>query len=180
MNICKGRTKLGNECTRRINNGHYCFQHKHVEATTTINKVEPNTTIDKVDANTTINKVELNTTTDKVEPNTTTDKSIINKKVVLKNNEECCVCYEIMDKDKPLKCKHNVHLDCIIKSGKAQCPMCRASLKLPKNILNKINNISKKYKEEELEEEQNNIRQEFNIENRIDFILLNLLYSRII
>lgn len=45
--------------------------------------------------------------------------------------EECPVCIETFDEDdSPLTCGHWVHKECIIKSGKGQCPVCRFDLYL--------------------------------------------------
>lgn len=47
--------------------------------------------------------------------------------------EECQVCTEeFNDKDTPLACGHWIHKECVIKSGKSICPMCRFQLNLTK------------------------------------------------
>jgi len=45
---------------------------------------------------------------------------------------ECCVCTDSFDeKVNPLMpCGHWIHLECIYKSGKKECPICRCELKL--------------------------------------------------
>lgn len=45
--------------------------------------------------------------------------------------EECPVCIEeFCQKDEPLSCGHWIHRSCVIRSGKAECPVCRSSLEL--------------------------------------------------
>lgn len=41
---------------------------------------------------------------------------------------DCPVCYEKVDITDTLDCGHVVHKNCIIRSGKAQCPICRVDL----------------------------------------------------
>ncbi len=43
--------------------------------------------------------------------------------------KNCPVCFcSIHQSKRPLECEHWVHRRCVEKSGKAQCPICRASL----------------------------------------------------
>jgi hypothetical protein len=44
--------------------------------------------------------------------------------------ETCCVCTDPIDKK--LKCGHGIHIECVIKSGKKQCPLCRAPVRMKK------------------------------------------------
>ena len=46
---------------------------------------------------------------------------------------DCPVCFEPMNEHNPLLCGHWVHIDCIKKSGKNKCPICRKD-----NILNNV------------------------------------------
>lgn len=43
------------------------------------------------------------------------------------NSYECAICYETIN-DKPLKCNHYIHLDCIKQGMKPECPLCRTNL----------------------------------------------------
>jgi len=42
----------------------------------------------------------------------------------------CVICYDpiIMEKEKPLICGHIFHLDCLKKTFKPQCPLCRKEI----------------------------------------------------
>lgn len=53
---------------------------------------------------------------------------------------DCCVCFEnFKDTDNPLTpCGHWIHLDCIYKSGKDECPICRVKLILSEENRKKI------------------------------------------
>ena len=75
----------------------------------------------------------------------------------------CPVCYEEFKFiEASLECNHKVHRECIIKSGKAQCPICRYDLTihLNKKQLSRLDNIRRSMEEERIEEEhQELIRQ---------------------
>jgi hypothetical protein len=45
--------------------------------------------------------------------------------------EECAVCMD-GELKYPLSCGHWVHVECVIKSGKKECPMCKENLKFNK------------------------------------------------
>lgn len=45
----------------------------------------------------------------------------------LEKQKECCVCMEKIN-EKKLSCGHNIHIICIIKSKKTECPMCFTNL----------------------------------------------------
>lgn len=52
-------------------------------------------------------------------------------KNVFDKPENCVVCYEKLTiNDPPLNCGHWVHIDCILMSGKSQCPLCRQSVSI--------------------------------------------------
>jgi hypothetical protein len=44
------------------------------------------------------------------------------------NYIECCVCTENIYKKTKLICGHHIHKECIIKSGKNECPICRKNV----------------------------------------------------
>lgn len=67
---------------------------------------------------------------------------------------QCPVCFETID-EKPLTCGHNVHRDCIRHSMKAECPICRAPLKLSKADMKQINENFAEAKKEWTEESEN-------------------------
>jgi hypothetical protein len=59
--------------------------------------------------------------------------------------DDCCICYErLCVKDLPLSCGHVVHMDCQISSGQDRCPLCRATLRLSKSVMNKISKCKRK------------------------------------
>lgn len=43
-------------------------------------------------------------------------------------SEECPICYEKMENEKTQICGHIVHLDCLKKQFKPECPLCRTKL----------------------------------------------------
>jgi hypothetical protein len=42
--------------------------------------------------------------------------------------EDCPICLEILGNEKPLACGHWVHIECLRKHFKPECPMCRKKL----------------------------------------------------
>lgn len=73
--------------------------------------------------------------------------------------DECIVCCEsLSNQHYPLECGHWIHTHCIISSGKAQCPLCRKKLKLNRNAMKQIREISKKHQQEAMESEEEELR----------------------
>lgn len=53
------------------------------------------------------------------------------KRYALEKPEECPICLEALNaKDEPWPCGHYVHIDCIVKGMKPECPLCREKLPL--------------------------------------------------
>jgi Ring finger domain len=44
--------------------------------------------------------------------------------------EDCIICTEKMEEERSLECGHWIHYSCIQKQFKAECPVCRKSLKI--------------------------------------------------
>lgn len=42
--------------------------------------------------------------------------------------DECPVCFEPLGKIRPLSCGHWVHKNCVLMSGKKECPICRRAV----------------------------------------------------
>jgi hypothetical protein len=57
--------------------------------------------------------------------------------------KECFVC--VLPIESPLPCGHFVHTECIIRSGKAQCPFCKKKIYLSKQQKSKTRYFLKKY-----------------------------------
>ena len=88
--------------------------------------------------------------------------------------EECIVCFEsLANQKRSLSCGHWIHKNCIIKSAKAECPICRKQLLLGKNDMKLIKNLAKKREEENIAEEELELQHEF--ENEIQNEIINLL-----
>lgn len=83
--------------------------------------------------------------------------------------EECPVCLESLKEEKYplLECGHWVHHDCVVNSGKAECPCCRASVKLNKTQRSALKKIHDKFKRDKEEEERREIRQQLELERSI-------------
>ncbi len=52
-------------------------------------------------------------------------KSITNCPYCSREDKKCCICYEPNNDKYPLSCGHWVHRECILKSERPQCPLCR-------------------------------------------------------
>jgi hypothetical protein len=83
--------------------------------------------------------------------------------------EECCVCLEKLKNEKyPLRdCGHWIHHNCVILTGKDECPCCRGKVKLTKEQQTSLNEVKNKNKKEKLEEEQREIRIALEQERRV-------------
>ncbi len=83
--------------------------------------------------------------------------------------DECCVCLEdLKDEKYPLReCGHWIHHNCVIMTGKEECPCCRAKVTLNKEQQKALNDIKNKNKKEQLEEEQREIRREMELERSL-------------
>lgn len=42
--------------------------------------------------------------------------------------DECIICYEKLNEEHPLECGHWLHISCVEKHFKPECPICRAPL----------------------------------------------------
>jgi hypothetical protein len=83
------------------------------------------------------------------------------------NNEykesECCICLEVFTPDfKPLKnCNHYIHIECVYKSGKNICPVCRAPVEFNKKEEKQFQKYKKKLEEEKEREDNEYVRNLF-------------------
>lgn len=55
-----------------------------------------------------------------------------------KKNNDCDVCMEPLENYTLKPCGHNVHIECVYKSGKDTCPVCRQKLELTEEERSKI------------------------------------------
>lgn len=73
--------------------------------------------------------------------------------------EECPVCVEEISITDRLSCGHWVHMECVAKSMKAECPVCRHHVRVTKQIKERIQkNVEEMRSEWNQEDEQNLIR----------------------
>jgi hypothetical protein len=94
--------------------------------------------------------------------------------------DECCICIEPLNDEKtPLECGHWIHRECVVKSAKAQCPLCRAPLPhLGKKILKQIETVRKARLRQQVEEEHQELLNAINttVEEQIN----PQLYQRVV
>lgn len=75
-------------------------------------------------------------------------------------NEKCpiCISEEVTEESGafyPLGCTHRFHINCLSGMTKAECPLCREpAINLPKSVKDKIDENSKKYREEIEQQEE--------------------------
>ena len=81
--------------------------------------------------------------------------------------EDCAVCTDSVNI--PLSCGHWIHNQCVIQSGKANCPICRSQINLTKEEYEKTMEYDRKYKQQFLEEDEEELLQIYN--NDIPMIL---------
>ena len=88
----------------------------------------------------------------------------------LEKSEECPICCETSPSS-PLECGHWIHLSCIERSMKAECPICRAPLHLSARSITKITKNLRQYHTDLIVAEQDQIRRDLRLENiQIEFI----------
>ncbi len=90
--------------------------------------------------------------------------------------ENCPVCYEEISQKEALQCSHLVHIDCIKQSMKPECPICRAVLTLPPDVMDVINQNAEKIKMEWEEEDRNDLVEELRNEF-MGQILINYIFD---
>ena len=90
--------------------------------------------------------------------------------------DECHVCCESIDTH--LSCGHWIHVDCVVQTGKAECPLCKKVVSMSIDNVIKMENISKKKK---LETERQVIMEimDDEIENRMSEFLTNVVNGNI-
>jgi len=88
------------------------------------------------------------------------DKTYCHQHLNYKNYEknECPVCFEEIVSNVPLSCGHWIHKNCVIRSGKPQCPICRSQItNLTNKEIEKTRMYFKKYQEERMQEDEDEL-----------------------
>lgn len=66
---------------------------------------------------------------------------------ILEKPEECPICVETFQvEEQPLKCGHYIHRECVIKSGKRHCPICRFNIYLKPTEMKECKNYEMQYR----------------------------------
>lgn len=144
MNICEGITLKGKRCSRKVSNGLFCGQHKNFQRGV-------NRTI-KQKCNNFFSNGKPCTRFALFEGKCKLHKE--HKQFVEEKPDECPVCYETFsEKDKHLACGHWIHLDCVKKSMKAECPICRKPVNIDQRSRTQIESRRRQLLEEGNEED---------------------------
>jgi hypothetical protein len=71
----------------------------------------------------------------------------------------CCICLEEFPEGfSPLKpCGHYIHTECVYKSGKELCPICRVVVELTQDEKEKVKIYQKELRDYQLEQERREI-----------------------
>jgi hypothetical protein len=78
---------------------------------------------------------------------------------------ECIICLEsISTQKRALECGHWIHKRCIIKSAKAECPLCRTPLHLGLRARQQINKLATLRAREQFEDEERELIEEYRSE----------------
>ena len=75
--------------------------------------------------------------------------------------EDCGVCFENVED--ALTCGHKIHEDCVVKSGKSTCPICRAVVTLSEEKAERLKQVAETMRIEQIQEEQLAIFTEFGL-----------------
>lgn len=94
------------------------------------------------------------------------------------SSDECCVCTDPVQKDKKILCECNssVHRECIVKSGKSECPVCRRTVVLKVSEKKRMKEYAEKYRKDMAWEEFQRFQEEYGrelFENRQAFVFSN-------
>ena len=74
----------------------------------------------------------------------------------LQEDEICCVCTDPVN-SKLTPCGHLVHMDCVIKSGKNTCPLCRQKVRMTRQQHRETEDYNLKYQRETRQEMLSNL-----------------------
>jgi len=69
----------------------------------------------------------------------------------LSEPETCCVCLDPIN-TKLAKCGHDIHIECVIKSGKPICPLCRGDVRMTAKERRLTDEYAQKYRQQDQEE----------------------------
>lgn len=84
-----------------------------------------------------------------------------NPKYTQDKPDECVVCYDTLENQEySLKCGHWIHTNCVILSGKPECPVCRATVLLNSDEKQKLEEVRVQRREETIQEEQEDLIRE--------------------
>lgn len=107
-------------------------------------------------------KEEKEKTRDKKEAKEDSKEKKISKEEIAQK-EDCPICLENYASIDTLSCenKHRLHKQCIIKSGKTKCPLCRGKvLGLTRVEAKELKSWNKKYEKQDEKEERRQLREE--------------------
>lgn len=84
---------------------------------------------------------------------------------------ECAVCFENLENErKSLDCGHWIHRECVIRSGKSECPICRAPVTLGVKATKALNAAAERHRQDSIEEDEQDLIHHFE-EHITDLIL---------
>lgn len=73
------------------------------------------------------------------------------ERILEREERVCCVCYVGIPKNDPiLECRHCVHRECIVKSTKPECPICRRKIRFSDEEQTRSDQYWRKYRRNEL------------------------------
>jgi len=94
---------------------------------------------------------------------------------VTEKPDECIVCcYDLYPQKYPLNCGHWIHTDCVVKSGKAECPICRQPVTLSDINTKKLLAVERRHRREKEEEEGRELFAQYMQEINRQYINLRL------
>lgn len=145
---CSGTTKQGKRCTYKVK-GTYCRYHQPKDVSPPAPVKEPPPPAKEVVPP---KKKEAKEAKKKLKEKV---KEAVKKFV--SDKEDCAVCIDPVDK--PLFCGHWVHMNCVVRSGKDECPVCRGKIPMNEKDSALTRRYNQKYTQDTIQENGEALRE---------------------
>lgn len=169
VHVCKGKVKYGRQCTRKIKNGDYCYQHRPRDNEGLANheayglRERPEEKKEEIKEKDPFRCHAWAEKGNRCVRRPTAGKKYCHKheyQYRLERPDECPVCTECLsEQEMPLSCGHWICEACVKKLSYAVCPMCRSNLQIPADVQDMITQNRRRRRNEDINEEHRYLQQ---------------------